>query len=129
MIYQYLNDISIPEVEIESDGDSIISSNGGDSGDDAPTLLEYIRGGILSDTSGVGLFGGSGLNDENVTLLIGDENTVRLLIEENNLDLPIEPEPYNINIINTEDEFSVSNTEVQIDAATKMQCLFRGYHS
>ena len=63
-IYWYLNDISIPEVKIESDGDSIISSNGGDSGDDAPTLMEYIRGGILADTSGVGLLGGSGLNDE-----------------------------------------------------------------
>ena len=108
MIYQYLNDISIPEVESESDGDSIISSNGGDSGDDAPTLMEYIRGGILADTSGVGLFGGSGLNDENVTLLIGDENTVQLLIgDKNNLNLPIEPEPDDINIINTEDKISV----------------------
>ena len=105
MIYQYLNDISIPEVEIDSEGDSIISSNGGDSGDDAPTLMEYIRGGILADTSGVGLFGGSGLNDENVTLLIGDENTVQLLIGDKiNLNLHIEPEPDDINIINTEDK-------------------------
>jgi hypothetical protein len=118
MIYQYLNDISIPEVETESDGDSIISSNGGDSGNDAPTIMEDVRGGILSDTSGVGLFRGSGLNDENVTLFIGDENTVQLLIgDKNNLNLPIEPEPDNINIINTEDIISVSNTEVKIDAA------------
>ena len=129
-IYWYLNDISIPEVEIESDGDSIISRNGGDSGDDAPTLMEYLRGGILADTSGVEVFGGSGLNDENVTLLIGDENTVQLLIGDKfNLNLPIEPEPHNINIINTENEISVSNTEVKIDAATRMQCLFRGYRS
>ena len=98
MIYQYLNDLSTPE-EIESDGDNSISSSKGYSGDDAPTIMEDVRGGILSDASGVGLFGGSGLNDE---------NTVKLLIGEKiNLNLPIEPEPDDINIINTEDKISV----------------------
>jgi hypothetical protein len=110
MIYQYLNDLSIPEVEIESDGDNSISSSKGYSGDDAPTIMEDVRGGILSDTSGVGLFGGSGLNDKNtvklsVKLLIGDEIGKKI-----NLNLPIESEPDNINIINTEDKISVSNT-------------------
>ena len=54
MIYQYLNDLSIPEVdlsipevEIDSDGDNIISSSRGGSGDDAPTITEDVRGGIL----------------------------------------------------------------------------------
>ena len=55
MIYQNLNDLSIPDVEIDSEGDNIISSSGGDSGDDAPTIMEDVWRGILSDTSGVGL--------------------------------------------------------------------------
>ena len=74
MIYQYLNNLSIPKVEIESDGDNSISSSKGYSGDDAPMIMEDVRGGILSDTSRVGLFGGSGLNDEiTVKFLIGDK--------------------------------------------------------
>jgi hypothetical protein len=47
MIYQYLNDLSIPKVEIESDGDNSISSSKGYSGDDMHQRLWRMLGVIF----------------------------------------------------------------------------------
>jgi len=115
--------VSVPEVEIVSDGDHNMGSSGGDSGDIVPTA-EDDKGSILAATDkvGIGLLGSSELSNRNSGgLLIADES------------IHVGKEPDEIKSADTEFSSSIDSVEeditTRIAAATKIQHLFKEYRS
>jgi len=115
-----LRAVSVPEVEIVSDGDYNMGSSGGDSGDIVPTA-EDDKNSILADTDkvGISLLGSSELNNNSGGLLIGDKN------------IHIGKEPDEIKSADTKFNSSINSVEGDISthnaAATKIRHLFKEY--